>query len=652
MRFSGECPSCTGSILSTLGREGGGEPLQSVTIESIRPQAGVWLRVVPTAVLIGCAWALAWETGGSIDVSDWAPYAAGSCFVLAAILLAGAASMPSWAALGAGGLLLGLAVWTAVSLDWSSAPSAARDDALLAAFYVVAYAIPLVTLRSDGDRKAAATVVVYGLGLLAVAGAVELWTTAHPENFYDSGRMAFPITYPNALAGMLLVGFWPAIALAAERRLPAILRAGSLAAAVALVADLLLAQSKGGAIALGVSGVVLLAVSPARLRALVPAAIVAILIGIEARALTRPYRVSDEQLNAAISHGGAVAAVLSAIAVAVGLLYALLDQRIRVPDRVRRGIGIAVAIGAIAVALGGIGAFFATVHRPEHFFAQRWRSFRHLPAQRTGSSHFFTLGSNRYDFWRVAFKEFEHHPLAGIGARGFEADYLVHGRSSETPARSHSVEMDALGELGIVGFLLLAGAGVLGFVALWRGARVSLLGAGLLAAGAYFAVHTAVDWIWTIPAVGVPAFALFGIGASTGSGRLLPARAAVPAGVVALVLAIAGFAPPWLSARFIDRAYQADTAQAAASDLRWARRLDPLATEPYLAQAELAQPPADVPPLERAVAKEPRQEELRYLLGVAYLRAGRKADARVQLREALRLYPYDDLAKEALDRAR
>ena len=44
-----------------------------MTIESIRPQAGVWLRVVPTAVLIGCAWALAWNTGGSIDTSDWVP---------------------------------------------------------------------------------------------------------------------------------------------------------------------------------------------------------------------------------------------------------------------------------------------------------------------------------------------------------------------------------------------------------------------------------------------------------------------------------------------------------------------------------------------------------------------------------------------------
>ena len=74
--------------------------------------------------------------------------------------------------------------------------------------------------------------------------------------------------------------------------------------------------------------------------------------------------------------------------------------------------------------------------------------------------------------------------------------------------------------------------------------------------------------------------------------------------------------------------------------------------ETRAAQAELARSPADIPPLERAVDKEPRREDLRYLLGTAYLRAGRKADARAQLREALRLFPGDDLAKSALERAR
>ena len=145
---------------------------------------------------------------------------------------------------------------------------------------------------------------------------------------------------------------------------------------------------------------------------------------------------------------------------------------------------------------------------------------------------------------------------------------------------------------------------------------------------------------------------LAGIGASAASRGLLRARTAIPAGVAVLALTLAGFAPPWLSARFVNRAYDAGTVLNARNDLRWARRLDPLSTDPYVAQAELAGSPADIPPLERAVDKEPRREDLRYLLATAYLRAGNKADARAQLREALRLFPGDDLAKSALEKAR
>src|SRR5439155_2016395 len=112
--------------------------------------------------------------------------------------------------------------------------------------------------------------------------------------------------------------------------------------------------------------------------------------------------------------------------------------------------------------VGGIASFLATVDRPGHFFTKQWRSFKHLPRKDTASSHFFSLGSNRYDFWRVALDEFRDHPVAGIGARGFYNAYLVEGRSSETPQRAHSLELDVLSETGIVGFVLLLGAG--GFV--------------------------------------------------------------------------------------------------------------------------------------------------------------------------------------------
>ena len=617
------------------------------------PPVALFLRLLPTVALVVAGWSLAWRTEGSFRGPDWLGYAAGIALVLSAVLLAGAALRPRRVVLAAGGLLLALAAWTAISIGWSPLPTLGRDEALLIAFYAVAFLVPALTLRSEAERIGAVALVVLGLGSLAVAASLKLRLSGDADSFAWR-RMAFPITYPNALAAMLLVGFWPAIGLAAGRRIPVLVRGLAMGSAAALLADLLLAQSKGGALGLGVSGIAFFAVCRRRLRALVPTAVVAGVVATQAVTLTEPYRASSDGLSAAIRHGGAVAVGVAAVSVAAGVVYALVDRRVSVPGRVRRVAAIVVAAALVGGAAAGAGLFFASVDRPGHYFADRWRSFKHLPTRDRASTHFFSLGSNRYDFWRVALLEFERHPLAGIGARGFSNAYLVEGRSSETPARAHSLEMDTLSETGIVGLVLLLSGGVLVLVACWPWARRSLAGAGVLAAGIYFAAHTGVDWVWTIPEVGLPAFVLLGAGASWPgeSARPLPFRASLPAGIVALVLALLVFAPPWIAGRLVDRAYSAGGPSAAAGDLRWARRLDPLSTDPYVAEALIAGTPGDVAPLERAVEKEPRREDLRYLLGTAYLRAGRKAAARRELRAALRLYPVDDLARQALARAK
>jgi hypothetical protein len=273
-----------------------------------------------------------------------------------------------------------------------------------------------------------------------------------------------------------------------------------------------------------------------------------------------------------------------------------------------------------------------------------------MPPRQEGSSHLFSLGSNRYDFWRVALDTFEHHPLAGVGGRGFAAVYLQQGRSIETPQRAHSLELDALSETGIVGFALLAlGLGLPLGLALVR-ARRSLLRATLAAAGVYWLVHSTVDWTWSFPALTLPALFLVGVAAAPEPGRPLRPRVAMPIGVAALALAVFAFAPPWLSDRYTNLAY-AHPSQAAA-DLRRARRFDPLSTAPYEAQAALARSPADIPPLRAAVRKEPRRVDLRYRLGLAYLHAGRKAAAVRELEAALRLYPRSDDVTKALTSAR
>jgi len=606
--------------------------------------------VLPAAVVVVCAGLAAWRDYGSIDAPDWLPYAIVVALVVGAIALSGAALAPEpLAGVGVLALLL-LAAWVGLSARWSSAPSLARDEALLTALYALALLVPLLTIGSAAERLGAAAVVVAGLTGLAVATELRLRFDADPSALYVFGRLDFPVSYPNADAAFFLVGFWPAIGLAARRAWPIAARAASLAGATALLAGWLLTQSKGGGIALLVSAIVFFALCPARLRALPPTLVAAALVGAAFRPLTAPYRASTAGLTAAIRHAGAVALLLVAVAAAIGVVYAVLDRRLVVSAKAHRLLGLAALLAVVAALAGGAAGFAVTVDRPGHFLADKWRSFKTLPTRQQGSSHLFSLGSNRYDFWRVALRTFEHHPLAGVGGRGFAAVYLQQGRSVETPQRAHSLELDELSETGIVGFVLLAlGLGLPLSVALVR-ARRSLLRATLAAAGVYWLVHSTVDWTWSFPALTLPALLLIGVAAVPERGRPLRPLAAVPIGGVALALAVLAFAPPWLSARYTNLAYGHPSQ--AASDLRRARRLDPLSTAPYEAEAALARSPADIPPLRAAVGKEPRQVDLRFELGRAYLRAGRKAAAVRELEAALRLDPHSDDVVRALRSAR
>src|SRR6266487_5688266 len=175
------------------------------------------IRVLPTAVLAASAWALTWVETGSIHAADWLPYAFVAGLLAAVVLFAGAAPRPRGSELLALGALLALAGWEALSLTWSAVPSLARDEALLTLFYAIALLVPLATLRTAADRLYALACVAAVSGLLAVgAGIVLRFGSDQPDHFY-SGRLSFPISYPNAQAAVFLIGFWPALVLAAQR---------------------------------------------------------------------------------------------------------------------------------------------------------------------------------------------------------------------------------------------------------------------------------------------------------------------------------------------------------------------------------------------------------------------------------------------------
>jgi len=610
------------------------------------------LAAVPSALLAATVCSLAWNQHGSIWPGDWALYAAFAAALSAAILVSGWASVPALSGLIAVAALLALGGWDAISLTWSAVPALARDEALLAVFYALILAVPMLSLRGETDRRAATGVAVAFLSILAVATIIVVRFAGDPTADYQDGRLTFPISYVNAQGALQVIGFFPAIALAADRALPVLARAAAIGGSTAMLAGWLLTQSKGAGLSL-IGGVAFLAaVSPSRLRALAVLVVPATLVGATYSPLTEPFRRRNGTAFAsAIRSATTTALVLTAIAIVVGVAYAVVDRRLTISARARRGVAVGTAVIAVSAVLGGIAAFFVAVDHPGRFVHDRWASFKTLPATETGSSHLASLGSNRYDFWRVDLRMFADHPLGGIGARGFGPAYLQRRRSTETPQRGHSLELDTLAETGIVGFVLLVVALGAGVAAALRPARRSLTAAGCGAAAACWIVHCLADWIWTIPASSAAAVLFLGIAAARGGRTWIRTRAALPAAAAALALALFAFAPPWLSARLTRSAFA--HRPSAADRLRWARRLDPLATDPYVVQSSLApSPDAAVAPLRRAVDKQPRDASLHYALGLAELRAGERAAARRELTNAQRLDPRDDVIAHALRRAR
>jgi len=608
--------------------------------------------VVPIAVVLALVLALAWRERGSIVAADWLPYAILlGCLLSTVVLFGEGIPRPSRLTLAAFTGLSALAAWTALSLIWSPVPSLARDEALLITLYAFAVITPPLILRSDGERLLALAAVVFALGAVAVATGAVLVLGESPQDHFRGGRLYFPITYVNAEAALALVGVWPALALAARRDGAPPLRAAGLAAAVACLAVWLLTQSAGGGVALVGSAVVVLAVARERLRLLVPAALAAALVVLAARPLTAPYNAAALDLESAIRDAGTTLLLITAAAFVVGLVYALVDRRLSMSPRVRRLVGRAALVVSLLGALGAAAAFVTLVGSPTEFAQERWDDFGADPEVESESSHFVSYGSERPDIWSVALTAFREHPAAGVGGRGFGTVYAEIGDTDEHPERAHSLPLDVLAETGIVGIALLA-LGLVPLLAIAVRSCGTPWGVAALGGGSYWFAHAAGDWLWTVPSLGLSVFLLLGIAASNGGGGRVPAsrtlgrRTTIAAGAAAAAVTLLAFAPPWVSARVTEHALRTRDPDG----LGLARRLDPLSISPYLAQSALAgSPRTAIPPLRRALEREPRSAPLYLLLANQYRAASRPADARAQLLIARRLDPHSEWARTQLE---
>ena len=105
----------------------------------------------------------------------------------------------------------------------------------------------------------------------------------------------------------------------------------------------------------------------------------------------------------------------------------------------------------------------------------------------------------RSAYWRAAISDARAHLLAGSGAGSFDTYWTTHRTVEVGVQDAHSLYLETLAELGLVGFVLLVGTLVPPLIVVGA-ARADPNVA--IAAGGYiaFLVHAGLDWDWEMPA--------------------------------------------------------------------------------------------------------------------------------------------------------
>jgi hypothetical protein len=412
-------------------------------------------------------------------------------------------------------------------------------------------------------------------------------------------------------------------------------------------------------------------ITPGRVRLLLAIAAVGLTtLAQRGRLLAVHDEFAPERLDPLLSDATTGILVGACVLGVIGLAWALADQRVELPGAVLHRMGQAVAVLAV-VAVAGAAALAVSGDALDGL-GDRWDEFREGGGPASGESRFASGGSNRWDFWTVAWELFEEEPVRGIGMENFQVEYLRRGTSEERPQFPHSLPLGVLSQTGLVGALLLGGALLMALLAAWRvrsaaRGRRAVAGAAVGIA-AYWLLHASVDWFWEFTALTGIAMAMLGlagavaprpehVGEKAGDEAGRPSRVRLPAAVAASVAAGAlavSIALPWASELLVREASGnwTDDPAAAFDQLDTAASLNPLSNVPQLTSASIALELGDVPraraEFAEALEHDPETAYALFELGAIAAERGERADALALLRRALALTPRDEILRRTL----
>jgi UDP-GlcNAc:undecaprenyl-phosphate GlcNAc-1-phosphate transferase len=622
------------------------------------------------------------------DALTWVPIALGITIVCAIAVVLRPVRPAAPAALALAGLL-GLGAWALTSSAWSESVQDAVVNGNRWLLYGALFMLMLALVSHQ--RRAAVLLGVATLGVSAVALSVLVrMFGGHPGELFLAGRLNSPLGYINGEGCLFAMGIWPWLAAAEARRA---LVAGPAAAMATLMACLaLLSQSRGTALAIAGALILVVALAPGRIRRVYGLLVIAVGVALAAPDLLRVYEdAAGGPVAAGVSHAAARTALLATLG--VGIVWTALAASWQVvafrPDRAHRMRAVGSWLLVIPVVLVlGLSAGFA--HRIGTEASDQWHAFVHVgergesttpSSPSTSRSRLLSGAGNRYDYWRIAWQVWRGHPLGGVGAGNYARSYFERRSTTEDVEQPHSLELQALSELGVVGVLLLAAfiAGVgWGAMRMRRSASSSPLFRALLVGGlgtfTAWLVQASVDWMQLLP--GLTAIALVGAvvvvwprGRPAAApdavrvsrlGHALGRRPALALGasaiVVTLIVAGASLSRQGLADVLRSRAQgELDTNRAAAlTNANRSLDIDPDSVQAYYVKAAALagfdQARAAESALAMALTREPRNFVTWVLLGDIAARQGRLEAAKRYYSHAHLLNPLNaTLRKLAID---
>ncbi len=628
----------------------------------IERNASRTLMLLPGVMLVY----LSFHAGGSQPGSQ-AIAAVLLALILAAILALTPTTGP-WPSLTIGlvGAFAAYAAWALVSATWSHAPERALLKAVLPLLYGLGFALFATLARGAHEirwvfRGLAAGTSAVCVGSFLSRALPAVWPI--PAALATDDRVSYPLTYQNTLGFLAALGLLLCVGLTSDGQES---RRGQLLGAVPvpLLASTLLLTFSRGAIVVGLIGLAAYIVigRPQALLAaaiaLVPTTVLAVVATYEAPLLAHRLVGTSSQAG----EGHRVILIVAVCMIAAGVArWSIPPVDVRRPRLTRNGrrpspsewrTAGAVGVGLIVLATVTLGLPGKLVREYQRF-ARSDTSTATAPTSRLTA-----FGSDgRVAIWRVAGHEFEGAPIGGTGAGTYEVFWNARQPASAMTAAArpilyaHSIYLEALAELGVVGFGLLMCMIVGSLVAIARRIRGPdrTLYAIAFAVALAWSIQAAFDWDWEMPAVTLPVFVLAGVAA----GGARPPDGArghrrhlllVPIALIAaMILALVGLSQQHLDAAaadFNNRDCTAASREARAALAALSFRTGPEEIVAYCDLARGAAGPA-LAEMRAAVRNDPANWEPRY--GLAIISALVGEDPRPAARMALALSPFQPL---------